>query len=252
VAKEQSPTVPPGSDSTGVTLLDEPFEMPERAFFEQLDERARRAELLTAHLRAGGLAPASAVLALQATLGAISGSAQDAKLRSLADLASALRSAIGYLGIGAPMLDDVRVVDTLVFDEAELSRDLVALSVEAHGHTVRCAATYDDFVKQLDQRKPGLVITEIEWSNAPAKSFCPILAELLSGGESPIPFVFFSTLQGSELAALAKQHGARRGISKDAGIDVLIGQLREVYSEVLDIRATGGRPRFRLPSDPGG
>ena len=187
------------------------------------------------------------MLALQATLGAIASSANDAKLRSFADLANALRSAIGHLGIGTSMLDDVRVVDTLVFDEAELSRDLVALSVEALGHTVRCASTYDDFVKQLDLRKPGLIITEIELSNAPAKSFCAILEELLAG--APIPVVFFSTAPAGELAALAEKHGAQKGISKEFGIGVLIRELEGVYASVLDTRATGGRPRFRLPED---
>jgi CheY-like chemotaxis protein len=176
-------------------------------------------------------------------LGAIVGSATDARLRSLAELATALRSAIGHLGIGTPMVDDSRIVDTLVFDETELSRDLVALSVEAHGHTVRCASTYEEFVTQLEQRRPGLIVTEIELSNAPARSFCATLQEILAG--RPIPVVFFSNLESGELVSLARRYRARRSISKDLGIDLLIGELREVYRQILDVRSASD-PLFRM------
>src|SRR5688572_6572415 len=51
---EQKSTVPP-SQVGAVTPLDIPFELPEQRFFLQLDDRARRAELLNALLSAGGL-----------------------------------------------------------------------------------------------------------------------------------------------------------------------------------------------------
>lgn len=242
----QKPTSPP-AHSYELTPLNVPFEMPERAFFQQLDERARRAELLGALLRAGGLSPESAVQALQAALGAIVASANDANLASLANLSSALRSAIGDLGVGLPIVDDeARVVDTLVLDEAELPRDLVALAVEAQGHTVRCAATYEEFIAQLEQRKPGLIITEVQLSNAPARNFCAILQELLA--DTRIPIVFFSDLDSTELADLAAEYGARRSISKEFGVDLLIGELRDVYRQIFDMRTTDARTRFRMPS----
>jgi CheY-like chemotaxis protein len=238
------PTSPPGISTLSLTPLDLPFEMPELAFFQQLDERARRAELMNALLRAGGLTPQSAVHALQAALGAIEASATDANLPTLANLSSALRQAIGALGIGEPTLDEERVVDTLVLDESELSRDLVALAVEAQGHTVRCASTYEEFVKELEQRRPGLIITEVQHSNAPARSFCAILEELLDNRR--IPVVFFSDLDPTELAELAAKHAARRSIPKDLGVNVLIEELREVYRQVLDMRSTNSRNRLQL------
>jgi CheY-like chemotaxis protein len=245
----QRPTAPPSAAAvTELAARDAPFELPERAFFEQLDARARRAELLTALLGAGGVPPESAVLALQAALGAIVASAEDAQLPTLANLATALRTAIGRLGVGSPIEDELRIVDTLVFDESEVSRDLVALAVEAQGHTVRCASRYEDFVRELEQRRPGLIITEAQLSNAPAKSFCATLQELLATRR--IPLVFFSDLDAAELGSLAKSCGARRSISKELGIDRLIGELRAVYREIVDIRQTGGRPRFRPPSTP--
>ncbi len=242
---DQRSTVPPARVGQ-VTPLDIPFELPEQGFFQQLDERARRAELLNALLSAGGIPKESAVLALQAALGAIVASASDASLPTLASLATALRTAIGNLGIAEGASDDLRVVDTLVLDDSELQRDLVALAVEAQGHTVRCAASYEDLVAQLQQRKPGLVITEVQFERAPAKSFCATLQELLEPQQ--VPVVFFSDLDAGELALLAQNHGARRSISKEFGIDLLIGELREVYRQILDVRQTGGRPRFKVPS----
>jgi CheY-like chemotaxis protein len=236
------PTFPPGKSGFSLTPLDVPFEMPEHAVFQQLDDRARRAELMNALLSAGGLTPESAVHALQAALGAIVASAKDANLPTLANLSSALRTAIGALGIGTSTLDEEQVVDTLVLDESELSRDLVALAVEAQGHTVRCAASYDDFVKELEQRRPGLIITEVQHSNAPARSFCAILEELLD--DRRIPVVFFSDLDPAELAGLATKHAARRSIAKDLGVAVLIEELRDVYRQILDIRSTTSRSRL--------
>ena len=59
----------------------------------------------------------------------------------------------------------------------------------------------------------------------------------------------FSDLEAGTLATLAQDHGARRSISKEFGIDLLIGELREVYRQILDVRQTGGRPRFKMPSN---
>jgi PleD family two-component response regulator len=169
-------------------------------------------------------------------------------LPTLANLASALRDAIGALGIGNAEVDEERVVDTLVLDESELSRDLVALAVEAQGHTVRCSSTYDEFVKELGQRRPGLIITEVQHSNAPARSFCAILQELLQ--DQRIPVVFFSDLDTEELSGLAVSYGARRSISKEYGVDLLIGELRDVYREIQDLRSTGTRFRLNMPETP--
>lgn len=230
----ERPTEPPPPE-LGLTTLDVPFELPERSFFVQLEDRTRRVELLTSLLRGGAIPPASAVRALSAALGAIETSADDARLTSLADLFAALRAAIGNLGVGRPPLTDQRLVDTLVFDEEQHPRDLVALAVETRGHPVRCAATYDDFVRELGVRRPGLVIVEIGLAHATPASFCAVLCDLL--GEAGVPFVLFSDVEPSELADLAYMYGARRGIAKRLGVGVLLNELEEVYRQILDIRA---------------
>lgn len=216
-------TVPP----SGVSLLEEDFVMPERRFFDRLEERARRAELLTVMLQAQGLSPASGVRALQAALGAIVASAEETHLDSLASLSRALQAAIGELGISPTQGTSARAFDVLVLDETEISRDLVALAVEAQGHMVRCAASYNDFVRHLDERLPDLLITDVELTNAPPRHFCQSLSELLT--TRPVPVVFFSSAEATILEELARTAKARAAISKEKGVTGLMTELERVF-----------------------
>jgi CheY-like chemotaxis protein len=216
-------TVPP----SGVSLLEEDFVMPERLFFDRLEERARRAELLTVMLQAQGISPSSGVRALQAALGAIVTSAEEAHLKSLASLTRALQAAIGELGIGATETMASRTFDVLVLDETEISRDLVALAVEAQGHMVRCAASYNDFVRHLDERLPDLLVTDIELTNAPPRHFCASLNELLA--TRAIPVVFFSSVEPEIMDDLARTARARAAISKAKGVTGLMSELEKVF-----------------------
>ena len=67
---------------------------------------------------------------------------------SLVLLTRALQNALGHLGMTPSKVSDHHL-DVLVFDESEISRDLVALAVEGQGHIVRSASTYDEFVQRL-------------------------------------------------------------------------------------------------------
>lgn len=216
-------TAPP----SGVSQLEDEFIMPERMFFDRLEERARRAELLTVMLQAQGLSPSSGVCALQAALGAIVASAEETHLTSLASLARALQAAIGELGISTTRHASARRLDVLVLDESEISRDLVALAVEAQGHMVRCAASYDDFVRHLDERLPDLLVTDVELTNAPPRHFCSSLAELLA--TRPVPVVFFSGVEHDLMTDLAERAGARAAIAKDKGVSALMTELERVF-----------------------
>jgi CheY-like chemotaxis protein len=218
-------TVPPSG--SGLSLLTDEFVMPERRFFDRLEERARRAELLTVMLQAQGLSAESGVCALQAALGAIVTSAEETHLTSLAALARALQNAIGELGIQTTREAPSRRLDVLVLDETEISRDLVALAVEAQGHMVRCASSYEDFIRHLDERLPDLLVTDVELSNAPPRQFCENLAELLA--TRPVPLVFFSGVDHNGLQVLARQSGARAAIAKEKGVSGLMVELERVF-----------------------
>jgi CheY-like chemotaxis protein len=241
--QETSPP-PSARDTESFTTIEQALELPEQTFLKHLDARARRAELMGALLSGGGLSPESAIRALQAALGAVALSAADANLPPISRFAAALRTVMGHLGIATRGRNDAQIVDTLVFDESELSRDLVALAVESQGHTVRGAATYDDFVRELHDRKPGLIITEIELENAPAKYFCSTLRDLLH--ESKTPLVIFSEL--SEKPEFARALAPRRYVPKDLGVDGLILELADVYTEILAVRSTAAHARFQPPT----
>jgi CheY-like chemotaxis protein len=211
-------------------MLTDEFIMPERRFFDRLEERARRAELLTVMLQAQGLSSESGVCALQAALGAIVASAEETHLTSLASLARALQNAIGELGIPTTRAAPARRLDVLVLDETEISRDLVALAVEAQGHMVRCAANFDEFIRHLDERLPDLLVTDVELTNAPPRQFCHNLAELLA--MRPDPVVFFSGIEHATMVDLAKKSGARAAIAKEKGVSGLMVELERVFGSL--------------------
>lgn len=225
-----------------VTLIEDAFDVTTDAAFKGLSERARRMRLMTSLLRSGGLPAESAVNVIRASLAAVEQSGGDANIAPLTDIADALRDAVSSLGISPPVTDEARLVDTLVFDEGEVTRDLVALAVEANGHPVRCAGTYDELIAELDKRVPVLLFAEVVLSNATPELFCKTLRELLYPRR--VHLVIFSELDGKTLDTLARVAGARRYLSKELGPDALLAQLRTIYRDILDIRSTGGRPKF--------
>jgi CheY-like chemotaxis protein len=226
-SRDMSSTVPPPSSTTS---LEEELLLPEQRFFSRLEERARRAELLNALLQAKGISTDRAVRALQAALGAIVTSAEEAHLPALASLGAALQSAIGELGLTPGSRLPTRSLDVLVLDETEISCDLVALAVEAHGHMVRSAGNYEEFVRHIDERLPDLIITDVQLVNAPARQFCAALRELLVN--RPVPFVFFSAVSREELEGLARTAGAAAAISKDSGLAALMTELDRVLPAI--------------------
>jgi CheY-like chemotaxis protein len=122
------------------------------------------------------------------------------------------------------------LLDVLVLDETEVARDLVALAVEGQGHLVRCAGSYAEFIRHLDERLPDLIVTEIELSKAPARKFSRGLVELLA--TRPVPLVFFSAVPGPLLQELAGEAHARAAVSKDDGVAALMAALERVVGSL--------------------
>lgn len=211
--------MPPSSS----TPLDEWFVLPERAFFEELEARARRIELLAALLQAKGIPPERGVRALQASLGAIAASSENAQLPSVGALARALASALEHVGIIVESSPAGRSLDVLVLDESEVSRDLVALAAEAEGHIVRSAGSYEDFIRQLDERLPDLIVTEVEHEKARADQFTTGLAELLV--TRPVPVIYFSSVERDVLDGLSSAPNVRAAVRKADGITALMNAL---------------------------
>jgi CheY-like chemotaxis protein len=187
---------------------------------------ARRAELLSALLQAKGIPAEQGMRAVQSALGAIAASAEAAQLTSLVALTRALQSALGHLGMTPPRTGDHRSLDVLVFDESEVSRDLVALAVEGQGHIVRSAHNYGEFIGRLNDQLPDLIVTEIELSNANARQFCAALKELLV--DRPVPTIFFSSAAPEEIQEAARTVRPLASVHKADGIRSLIIELEYV------------------------
>jgi CheY-like chemotaxis protein len=200
-----------------------------RRFVELTEERGRRTELLAALTRAGGLEAQRAAYVLRAELRDLEAAAAAAALDGLASMARATRELVEHLG-------GVRVVhwkhrDVVVLDDNEITRDLLALALEAEGHSVRVAADLEQLSLLVRERKPHILITEARMPGAPDDHFCNFLRRLMQ--IDSIPIVIFSSAQGGELATLALNAGADLYLAKDQGIGDLIRELTRLFEEIL-------------------
>jgi CheY-like chemotaxis protein len=215
-------TVPPSD----LTVLEAPLALPEHSFYERLDDSSRRFEMLAAMLQAGGMTVQEGARAARAALRAIAASAEEASLPSMSAFARGLHEVIS--GLVPRATSPAGALDVLVYDTSEISRDLVSLSVEAHGHAARTAKSYDDFVSLLTERLPDIVVVDVASTNAPAAQLCSVLADLLEG--SPTKLVLFAALPFRELERLKGIARAAAAIEKSEGVSALIAELALITS----------------------
>jgi CheY-like chemotaxis protein len=201
----------------------------QRRLFDLTEERGRRTELLAALTRAGGLEPRNAANVLRVELRDLETAATAASLDGLAAMARATREVVEHLG--GLRIEHWRQRDVLVLDDNEVTRDLLALALEAEGHTVRIAADLEQLSMLVRERKPHIVITEARMPGAPDDQFCNFLRRLMQ--IDSIPIVIFSSAQGGELATLALNAGADLWLAKDQGIGDLIRELTRLFEEIL-------------------
>jgi CheY-like chemotaxis protein len=196
---------------------------------ELTEERGRRTALLAALTRAGGLEGARAACVLRAELRDLETAATAADMPGITAMVRATREIVEHLGgVRLPLW---RVRDVLVLDDNEITRDLLALALEAEGHTVRTAADLNELSKAVRERKPHVLITEARLPGAPDDRFCGFLRTVMK--IDSIPIVIFSSAQGGELATLALNAGADLYLSKDQGISDLIKELTRLFEEIL-------------------
>jgi CheY-like chemotaxis protein len=217
-------TIPPSDEFTS---LEAPLVLPERVFFERLDDLARRIEMLTALLQANGLSRKQGSSVVQAALGAIAANAEEAQVSSLGCLARALQHAVAEL-VDNATVDPRHVLDILVLDESEISRDFVSLAVETQGHIVRSAKSYDEFIALLGERLPDVVVTEVIHGTTPPRQFCSVLADLL--GTRPVQLIIYSAL--ADLEDLKNISGARAVVRKDLGLRALVAELAHLLDKM--------------------
>ncbi len=197
--------------------------------FTMLGERARRMQLLAALLRSGALGTRRAGRIACAELLAIEEHAASASFDSMAELVRPLRQVIEHLTAA----NDHEVVshDVIVLESEEVIADLIALAVEAEGHSVRVAGSLATCLELFHERSPDVILTEGRIPNAPVDQFCHFLRERVA--QKTIPIIMFSDAKGMELQVLARNAGADRYICKDQGIAELVAELNQVLEEIL-------------------
>ncbi len=186
-------------------------------------------DLLAALLGAGGLSAKRAARILHAELSAVEAGTEGNGLDAVAGMSAAARRVLQRLaGLAESELQPGR--DILVLDSDEVTGDLVALAIEAEGHSVRVAATLPECLALFNERRPDLILTEAHIPGAPVDQLCRFLRERF-GAE--VPIVLFAAASGAELALLCRNAGATQGISKDAGIEEMIAALNALFDEIL-------------------
>lgn len=200
----------------------------QRKVIAQLEDRARRTELLAALAGAGGFGPEGTASVLAAELGELETTAREVGLDGVVAMVRAARRVIEQLGGVRPRHGQPR--ELIVLDEDEITRDLIALAVQAEGHRVRCAASVAELAYLVSERKPHALITETYLPDAPAARLGAYLRRTIA--DEGIPIVVFSSLRGGELAQQAREAGAERCVAKDQGIAELLRELERLFDDV--------------------
>ncbi|HMG58006.1 MAG TPA: response regulator [Kofleriaceae bacterium] len=201
----------------------------QRRVVAQLEDRARRTELVAALAGAGGLDRERAARVLCAELGELETSAREVGLDGMTAMARAMRRVVEHLGDGRP--GDWLQREVIVLDDNEITRDLIALALQAEGHRVRAAASVAELAYFVSERKPHVLLTEAAMPDAPGARFCSYLRRTIGLGH--IPIVIFASARGEELAGLAREAGAELYLSKDQGIGDLMHEVARLFEEIL-------------------
>jgi CheY-like chemotaxis protein len=213
----------------GRPAVDDVIPPRQRRVLDQLEDAARRTELLAALAGAGGLEALRAATVLSSELGELEAVALGVGLDGLAALARSAGRVVELLG--GVKVEQWRRRDVIVLDDNEITRDLITLALQAEGHRVRAAATVGELSALVRARKPHVLLSEARLPDAPGTRLCAFLR--VNMALEGIPIVIFSSARGDELEELAREAGADRWLSKDQGISDLMGEVARLFEEIL-------------------
>ncbi len=125
------------------------------------------------------------------------------------------------------MSDKLRV---LVMDDNENVLKMTALALTKAGFEVFTAGSLLEFDELMNSAEPHIVLSDIMMPEISGDSICRVLKKKMDS--HLIPVILFSTIEESELAALAENSGADGYVSKIAGIEVVIQRINELTEEI--------------------
>lgn len=121
----------------------------------------------------------------------------------------------------------------LVLDDSEICREAESAMLLMGGFDVRSASDLVEFDRLLESWQPEIILTDFHMPDIDGATLCKQLRKRLAWAR--VPIVMFSSLDESELAAVAKGAGADAYLSKNAGDGYLElpDRLRLLCEEIL-------------------
>lgn len=114
----------------------------------------------------------------------------------------------------------------LLVDDDELMRARVRLELERHGYDVQEAASADEGLAAIDDRKPRLVLLDVMMSHAEGWEMLRRIEERYGAGA--IPVLMFSGHLDEERRRQAASGGVRGFVGKAFDLDELVGQTKAI------------------------
>ena len=196
------------------------------------EERARRLQLLGATWEAGGADDPTAITTVSSEL---KGLAKELDSTGLSGLAEAVQA-------GADALSSYRAANRLpelphegrrilILDENEVTRDVVAVSLEGVGCLVTMASSLKECLERFKEFEPEVILMEPAHRELQREGACTALRAQLKS--AVVPIVLFSADPPQRLAKRAEALGADGYVSKDQGVQQLLEQLHRVLSSVV-------------------
>ncbi len=119
----------------------------------------------------------------------------------------------------------------LVLDDSEIVLNMMALALSESGFDVATANSLVEFEQRLKEQQPQIILTDIQMPDISGDDICRVLKKKLETESTPV--LLFSTMEESELAALAKRSGADGFVSKSAGPEEIVKRIHELTEEML-------------------
>lgn len=204
-----------------------PFRPPGEYALLWIEQRRRRLEYATAMWSAGGLDDSSG---LRLTRSGLAGLAGDLRALRQEVVAEAVDKAVAALGCHPTCKStDILFVDrrVLIFDDNEVTSDLIAIALDSLGCHTTTALTLADWDWLLTEFDPQAIVIE----PAHAELIDTSVHDLLKRHVKPMtPVILFTEAHEDETTGEMEAVGL---VTKDQGIDGLTKQLEELFLQII-------------------
>lgn len=116
-------------------------------------------------------------------------------------------------------------LNVLILDDSEVVLDIARKYLEDAGYFVSTALTLAEFDKHQATRAPDLILLDVQM---PELDGDDLGKTLRSKRGVSVPILLFSTLEDGELQARAEAAGLDGFVSKNAGLEALVAEVRAV------------------------